>query len=117
MFYFGAGNVPQNLAKAFHWFTKGTVKDNAGAQYNSGLMYANGQGVHRDNAMAYAVSSLAALQGNSIKKHPDNPAATVGVAIGSLAGTKMPPSKIALLIDPYFLKTDPWHCCKSTFRM
>jgi len=51
------------FTKAVDWFTKSAEQGNAEAQYNLGLMYANGQGVLRDKAKAAEWLKKAAAQG------------------------------------------------------
>ena len=63
MYYEGNG-VPENHAKAIHWFTKAAKQGRTNAQCNLGTMYANGWGVLQDYMPAYAWFSVAAAQGD-----------------------------------------------------
>ena len=44
------------------WYRKAIEQNNASAQYNLGICYANGQGVEKDYAEAYKWTNLAAAQ-------------------------------------------------------
>ncbi len=44
--------VPQDYAEAAKWYRLAAEQNNAAAQYNLSLMYANGQGVPRDDGEA-----------------------------------------------------------------
>ena len=54
--------------KARDWFRKADEQGDGLAQVNLGAIYANGDGVERDDARAYAWTSLAAGQGDETAK-------------------------------------------------
>ena len=53
---------PQDYAEAVKWYRKAAEQNDATAQYNLGLMYANGRGVPQDYVMAYKWINLAATR-------------------------------------------------------
>jgi TPR repeat protein len=55
--------VPQDYAEAVKWFRRAAEQGQAGAQYNLGLMYGNGDGVPQDHMLAHMWFNLAAAQG------------------------------------------------------
>ncbi|MEW6560686.1 MAG: tetratricopeptide repeat protein, partial [Pseudomonadota bacterium] len=59
----GWGGLSQDLAQAASWFRKAADQGDADAQYNLGVMYANGQGVPQDYAQAASWFRKAADQG------------------------------------------------------
>ena len=50
------------------WYRLAAGQGDAYAQYNLGLMYANGKGVTKDTVTAYAWLSIAAAQGDTLAK-------------------------------------------------
>ena len=56
--------IPQDYKQAVKWYTKAAEQGDADAQYNLGLMYANGQGVPQDNVYAHMWFNLGAANGN-----------------------------------------------------
>jgi len=62
--------IPQDYKQAVKWYTKAAEQGDADAQYNLGLMYANGQGVPQDNVYAHMWSNLGAA--NGIEAAPKN---------------------------------------------
>uniref|UniRef100_UPI0013D44ADD tetratricopeptide repeat protein n=1 Tax=Moraxella catarrhalis TaxID=480 RepID=UPI0013D44ADD len=52
-----------NHAKAFEWFTKAAHQGDAQAQYNLGVMHAQGLGVRQDYHKAFEWTTKAAKQG------------------------------------------------------
>ena len=54
-----------NYSEAVKWYRKSSDQGHSGAQYNLGNLYAEGQGVLRDDVMAVLLYSLAARQGLS----------------------------------------------------
>ena len=44
--------MEQDDVQAVHWYTKAAEQGNEWAQYNLGLMYAEGRGVEEDDAQA-----------------------------------------------------------------
>jgi clan AA aspartic protease (TIGR02281 family) len=58
-----AQGVPQDYAAALSWYRKAADQGHAEAQYNLGVMYANGQGVAKDYVIAHMRLSLAAAKG------------------------------------------------------
>lgn len=56
--------VPQNDARAMHWYALAAEQGEPRAQYNLGLMYLNGQGVQPDLVTAYYWITLSANRGN-----------------------------------------------------
>jgi TPR repeat protein len=66
--------VPLDYARARQWFEKAAVQEHAGAQYNLGRLYENGQGVPEDYKKARQLWEQAAAQGYAPAQH----------AIGSL---------------------------------
>ena len=57
--------MPQNYAEAVKWYRLAADQGDASAQYNLGVMYANGQGVPQNHAEAVKWYRLAADQGNA----------------------------------------------------
>ena len=55
--------VVQDDVTAVKWFTKAAQQGNASAQFNLGLMYANGEGVVQDDVTAVKWYTKAAQQG------------------------------------------------------
>ena len=62
-FMYNNGNGPEDDAEAVRWYRQAAKQGDAGAQYNLGAMYANGEGVPEDDIQAYAWISLASAQG------------------------------------------------------
>ena len=56
--------VPENDTEAVKWFRLAADQDVADAQFNLGVMYADGQGVPEDYVLGFAWLNLAAAQGN-----------------------------------------------------
>ena len=54
--------VPQDAAEAVQWYRLAAEQGLADAQYNLGVMYANGEGVPQDNVEAHMWLNLAASQ-------------------------------------------------------
>ena len=46
--YYGGQGVAQDYAEAVKWYRKAAEQNDAGAQYNLGVCYANGDGVAKD---------------------------------------------------------------------
>jgi TPR repeat protein len=67
MYDYGEG-VPEDYAKALHWYRKVAEQGDVEAQYNLGLMYGNGGGVPQDNVHAYTWWGVAVTQGNENAK-------------------------------------------------
>ena len=63
MYFLGQG-LKQDLVKAFEWYTKAALREDAEAQYNLGLIYKNGQGVEQDDFKAKEWFIKAAEQGH-----------------------------------------------------
>jgi len=61
--------VPEDHAKAVHWYTKAAKQGYARAQFSLGLMYAKGEGVPENDLRAYAWSSIAAARGHAKGKN------------------------------------------------
>ncbi|WP_140414196.1 tetratricopeptide repeat protein, partial [Bathymodiolus platifrons methanotrophic gill symbiont] len=59
-----------NHKEAVKWFSKAARQGHASAQYNLGLMYANGQGIPQDYVMAHKYFNIAASSG--VKKANKN---------------------------------------------
>ena len=57
--------MPEDDAEAVRWYRLAAEQGNARAQFNFGLMYANGEGVPEDDVTAYAWLNVAAAQGNA----------------------------------------------------
>ncbi len=57
--------VPQDDKQAVHWFTKSAEQGDADAQYNLGLMYAEGDGVPQDDKQAVHWFTKSAEQGDA----------------------------------------------------
>ena len=57
--------VPEDDAKAVHWYRKAAERGDAEAQYELGLMYDYGEGVPEDDAMAVHWYRKAAEQGDA----------------------------------------------------
>jgi TPR repeat protein len=57
--------VPQNFAEALKWYRRAAAKGNASAQFNLGIMYANGEGVPKDEAKAVEWYQKSAAQGDA----------------------------------------------------
>ena len=55
--------IPQNYSLAAELYQKAAVQGYAGAQYALGAMYANGEGVLKDNVLAYSWANLAVNNG------------------------------------------------------
>ncbi len=49
---FNQEGVPQDDKQAVHWYTKSAEQGFAAAQYNLGMMYAEGKGVPQDDKQA-----------------------------------------------------------------
>ena len=67
MYYAGLG-VPQDDAKAAHWFKKGAEQGNAIAQSNLAVMYYKGSGVPQNYAQAFYWYRKAAEQGDALSQ-------------------------------------------------
>lgn len=63
--YAAGSGVPQDYAKAAHWYRKAAAQGDAAAQVDLGLLYERGQGVAQDYATAAAWFRKAAAQGNA----------------------------------------------------
>ena len=63
LMYAAGDGVPQNDAKAVHWFTKAAKQGFAKAQLSLGLMYTKGEGVPKNYVRGYAWLSISAAQG------------------------------------------------------
>ena len=50
------------------WYRLAADQGNAGAQYNLGAMYANGNGVPEDDVESYARFNVAGALGNDVEK-------------------------------------------------
>ena len=61
--------VPQNYAEAMRWFRRAADQNHAGAQFNLGLVYANGWGVQTDETEAMTWYRRAADQGHANAQH------------------------------------------------
>ena len=61
-----AEGVPQNYAEALKWYRLAADQGHASAQYNLGIMYANGQGVPQDYVRAHMWFNLSAAQGTNM---------------------------------------------------
>ena len=57
--------LPQDYKEAVKWYTKAAEQGDAGAQFNLGSMYRNGQGVPQNYKEAYVWLSLAAAQSSA----------------------------------------------------
>ena len=57
--------MPKDDAEAVRWVRLAAEQGTAAAQFNLGLMYANGKGVPKDDVTAYAWLNIAAAQGQS----------------------------------------------------
>ena len=57
-----AGGVPQDVAEAVRWYRLAADQGQAGAQFNLGAMYANGEGVPQNSVQAHMWFDLAAAQ-------------------------------------------------------
>ena len=55
--------VPQDAGEAVHWWRLAADQGYAIAQYNLGVMYADGRGVPQDYVAAHMWANLAAAQG------------------------------------------------------
>ena len=55
--------MPEDDAEAVRWYLQAAEQGHADAQYNLGVMYANGEGVPEDDIQAYVWISIAAAQG------------------------------------------------------
>jgi TPR repeat protein len=60
--------VAQDDAKAREWLEEAAAKNNAGAMFNLGLLYHNGQGVAQDDAKAREWLEKAAAKGDAEAK-------------------------------------------------
>ena len=60
--------MPKDSAEAVKWYRKAAEHGNAVAQYNLGLMYANGIGVIKNPAQAHAWFNVAGSNGNEDAK-------------------------------------------------
>ena len=58
--------MPQDDAEAVRWWRRAAEQGHATAQYNLGVMYANGRGVPQDDAEAVRWYRLAADQGEAL---------------------------------------------------
>ena len=65
LMYANGEGVPENDAKAVHWYRKAAKQGDAHAQNNLGLMYDYGQGVPEDDAKAVHWFRKAAEQGHA----------------------------------------------------
>ena len=65
IWYQGTERSPVNFKKAIYWFSIAAEQGSAEAQFNLGIMYANGEGVRKDNKAALEWFTLAAEQGHS----------------------------------------------------
>jgi len=63
MYYNGEG-IEKNNKEAVKWFRKAAELGDLDAQISLGMRYINGEGVLQDEIMAYALFSLAAVDGN-----------------------------------------------------
>ncbi len=61
--------MPRDYAEAAKWFQLAAEQSDAGAQYNLGVMYENGQGVPQDYVEAAKWFQLAAEQGRASAQH------------------------------------------------
>ncbi|WP_420841067.1 tetratricopeptide repeat protein [Bathymodiolus platifrons methanotrophic gill symbiont] len=50
--------------RAFKWFTKSAEQGDSSAQYNLGVMYANGLGVIKDYRQAYMYANVSSYNGS-----------------------------------------------------
>jgi hypothetical protein len=57
--YDAGDGVAEDDAEAVRWYRRAAAAGNPSAQYNLGLMYANGEGVARDRTRAYVWLSVA----------------------------------------------------------
>jgi TPR repeat protein len=60
--------VPEDDREAVRWFRRAVAGGNRSALYNLGVMYANGDGVRRDDARAYLWLSVAAASADGIDR-------------------------------------------------
>ena len=60
--------MAQDYAEGVKCYHKAAAQNNADAQYNLGVCYANGQGVTKDYVEAYKWLSFASAQGNENAK-------------------------------------------------
>ncbi|MGH9491409.1 MAG: tetratricopeptide repeat protein, partial [Terriglobales bacterium] len=67
-YYLGQG-VPQDFARAAHWYTKAAAQGDASAEYDLGVDYDAGQGVPQDYAQAAYWFAKAAAQGNALAEY------------------------------------------------
>ena len=64
--------MPEDDDEAVRWYQMAAEQGQAGAQFNLGIMYAQGEGVPEDHVQAYAWLSIVAAQGNeSAKENKD----------------------------------------------
>ena len=64
MYEHGLLGSTQDLDQAFKWYTKAAVQGNPTAQYDLGIMYADGIGVPQDYALAIEWFTKSAEQGD-----------------------------------------------------
>ena len=62
MGYANGEGVPEDDAEAVRWYRMAAEQGDAGAQYNLGVMYANGEGV--DSVLAHMWLNIAGANGN-----------------------------------------------------
>lgn len=53
----------QNFSEAIQWYRKAALQNNPTAQFQLGLLYAEGTGVEKDNVEAFAYWSVSAANG------------------------------------------------------
>ena len=63
--YGGLRGVPENDAEAVKWYRKAAEQGNASAQFNLGVMHADGEGVLKDFVLAHMWSNIAGANGNA----------------------------------------------------
>jgi TPR repeat protein len=57
--------VVRDLTQAAFWYRQSARQGEAGAQFNLGVLYANGQGVLQDHTRAYMWFNIAAVSGDA----------------------------------------------------
>jgi TPR repeat protein len=77
--------LPQDYKEAVKWYTKAAEQGDAGAQFNLGSMYRNGQGVPQNYKEAYIWASLAAAH---------SPAPEGATKVRDAVAKKLPPKDL-----------------------
>ena len=73
----------QNLKKAIEYYFQSSLRENAAAQYNVGLMFARGLGVSKNLIESYAWFHIASVNPSPVAKHVNRKALEVAETIRS----------------------------------